>query len=232
MNLGVLNLFFSKKLILLPPSIPDRNSGSFNFWPTPCRPLAYPLHISVISEDAVLINCYLLPVRMQWEQCIMAHQPPKLIAPSLSLWHLMSGGSAEGVQHITKPGAPWSHTGCQAMHFSVRLVHLPLYHSLATGSTGEHNGGIQEPLGHIQSDGVSFSSPSSVLLLQSAEARRALQPALGAGWSGYNREQILPIFSSKAWLQSCWDPLVYNMLDGLEQVKCLVFLDNEMIFLL
>lgn len=95
----ILISFFFKKLILLPPSIPDRNSGSFNFWPTPCRPSAYPLHVSVISEDAVLINCYLLPVRMQWERCTMTHQPPKIncsqskfVAPD-ELW-LCWGGPA------------------------------------------------------------------------------------------------------------------------------------------
>jgi len=67
------------------------------------------------------------------------------------------------------------------VQFSVRQVHVPLYHSPGTGSTGEHNGGIQEPLGDAQPGGSRFVSPRSVLLLQSAEARRMLQLTSGAG---------------------------------------------------
>lgn len=94
------------------------------------------------------------------------------------LW-LCIGGLAY-IQSQAHRGVPLCEV-CQAMQFSVRLVHLPLYHSPGTGSTGKHNGGIQEPLGHVQSGGTTFISPSSVLLLQSAEARRTLQPTSGAG---------------------------------------------------
>lgn len=90
-------------------------------------------------------------------------------------------------------GAPWCEV-CQAMQFSVRLVHLPLYYSPGTGSNGERNERIQEPLGHVQSCGARFISPSPLLLLQPADTRRTLQTTSGAESSGYNREQILAFF--------------------------------------
>lgn len=91
---------------------------------------------------------------------------------------LLKGSSM--LQSQAHRGAPRCEV-CQSVQFSVRLVHVPLYHSLGTGSTGEHNGGIQEPLGHVQSGATRFISPSSVLLLQSAEARRTLQLTSRAG---------------------------------------------------
>lgn len=83
---------------------------------------------------------------------------------------------------------------CQAMQFSVRLVHLPLYYSPRTGNTREHNEWIHEPLRHFQLGGTTFISPSPLLLLQPEDAMRMMQPTSGAGSSGYNREQILAIF--------------------------------------
>lgn len=123
----------------------------------------------------------------------------------------------------------------KSVRLSVRQVCLPLYPSLGTGSTGEHSGGAQELLGRVHSDGVRFMrfmSPSSGLWLQPAEARTMLQPVVGAGWSGNNREQIWPIFSSVAWPQNCSESLLCNILDVPEQVKFLIFLDSETIFLL
>lgn len=69
----------------------------------------------------------------------------------------------------------------QSVRLSVRQVHLPVYPSLGTGSTGEHHGVGQELLGCVHSGGARFMSPSSGLWLQPAEARRMLQPVMGAG---------------------------------------------------
>lgn len=126
--------------------------------------------------------------------------------------------------HITKPGTLGSPT---VRRLSGRAGQ-PEVGSRAPGSIWDDNGGIQAPLGHVQSGGTRFIIPSSMLLLESAEqhlqaaeARRTLQPTSEAGWSGYNREQVLPFFSSMAWLQNCWEALLYNILDVLEQSNLL-----------
>lgn len=158
------------------------------------------------------MNLDLLPIRVHRKQCIMSSEIPKrssfqrrCVMPD-ELW------LCRGLWHMAEAGRVWILSGWVWGRFLCPWIPVWALEALGRGT------------GCVHSDGARFMSPSSGLWLQAAEARRMLQPAVGAGWSGYNTEQIWPIFSTVAWPQNCSESLLYNILDVPEQVKFLHFL--------
>lgn len=159
------------------------------------------------------MNFYPLPIRVQRKQCIITSVTPKMsscqrkcVVPD-ELW------LCKGLWHMwSLSGWVWGRSVCPW---------IPVWDSTMEG-TGAN---CMRSFRWNQTD-------EPKLRAVPAEARRMLQPAVRAGWSGYNRGQIWPSFSSVVWPQNCSASLLCNILDVPEQVKFLVFLDNETIFLL
>lgn len=185
---------FSKKLILLPPSITDRKNCSFNFWSKSCTLNSHSLfHHQLKMQLWWNFISFLLECIESNASSPLRHTKPALVRGSV--WYLGSCGSAKG------SGIWQSQAQCEVCQAECEAG---LSAPVSQSGIWEYWGApwrAQEPLAHLHSGGTRLMSPSSGPCLQPAEARRMLQPAVGAGWSGFDREQTWPIFSSVIWPQ-------------------------------